>query len=161
MKLWDARSSECVNTWEAHEDKVWAMDTVQDGVQVLSGGGDGRVVVWDDCTEEDTQEAAAAEAARLHQEQEMLNALDDGRVLEAARIAFALRQPGRLLRVVQQVVAGGCVEESARVLGSIVQGVCLVGVLRVCVGCVCVCEGGCSCCWYLYSHPHAITYTTT
>ena len=40
MKLWNVRSTECLNTFDGHEDKVWAM-TVGGGPGGVSSHGRG------------------------------------------------------------------------------------------------------------------------
>jgi WD40 repeat protein len=68
--------AECVNTFDAHEDKVWAL-ALRDpsGRTFASGGGDGSLVVWEDCTAEDAAEAAEAAEEAVMKEQDLANAL--------------------------------------------------------------------------------------
>ena len=118
LRLWDARTGEGVNSWEAHEDKGWALDCMSDGAAVVTGGGDGRVVVWEDSTAAEAADAAATAAERVAQEQALALAMAEGRAVEAAQLAFSLRQPGRLLGVVQRALEGG----EGDVLSAIVRG---------------------------------------
>lgn len=129
LRLWDARTGEGVNSWEAHEDKGWALECVSDGAAVVTGGGDGRVVVWEDSTAAEAADAATTEAARIQQEQALSLAMAEGRAVEAAQLAFSLRQPGRLLAVVQRALEGG----EADVLPAIVRGAAGGAAAYVCV----------------------------
>lgn len=71
--------AECINTFDAHDDKVWAMAlSGASGDLVASGGGDGAIAVWEDCTAADADEAAAAAAAVALKEQDLANALQVG-----------------------------------------------------------------------------------
>ena len=76
VKLWNVRSTECLNTFDGHEDKVWALTVggVQEGL-VATGGGDARVQVWEDCTLQDKAEAAEEEEVTLLKQQRLTNAL--------------------------------------------------------------------------------------
>lgn len=46
IKLWNIKSSECVKTLDAHEDKVWALDVSRDEETLVSGAGDAAVILW-------------------------------------------------------------------------------------------------------------------
>ncbi|GFR44171.1 hypothetical protein Agub_g5344, partial [Astrephomene gubernaculifera] len=101
VKLWNVASGECVNTFDEHEDKVWALACggSQEGL-VASGGGDALVCVWADSTEADAAAAAEQEQQLAEQEQALQNALADANFAEAARLAFSLKHPGRLLNII-------------------------------------------------------------
>ena len=76
VKLWNVRTTECLNTFDGHEDKVWAMAVggPQEGL-VATGGGDARVQIWEDCTLQDKAEAAEEEEVTLLKQQRLSNAL--------------------------------------------------------------------------------------
>ena len=79
LKLWSVRSSECVATFDAHEGKVWALDSGGPADQVLvSGAADGALVVWADATAEKQAEKAAEAAASVENQQALSNALQAG-----------------------------------------------------------------------------------
>lgn len=68
--------AECINTFDAHDDKVWALAlSGASGDLLASGGGDGAIAVWEDCTAADADEAAAEEAAAVLRQQDLANAL--------------------------------------------------------------------------------------
>jgi hypothetical protein len=47
MKLWNARTGECAGTFDAHDDRVWALASGGAHEAVLAtGGADARVVIW-------------------------------------------------------------------------------------------------------------------
>ncbi|GIL66924.1 hypothetical protein Vafri_20438, partial [Volvox africanus] len=101
LKLWNVASGECVNTFDEHEDKIWALATggSQEGV-LATGGGDALVCLWADSTEADAAAAAAAEDELAEREQDLQNALADADFVKAARLAFSLKHPGRLLSII-------------------------------------------------------------
>lgn len=67
---------ECTNTFDAHDDKVWALAlSGPSGNLFASGGGDGAIALWEDCTTVDADEAAAAAEQAVLKEQDLANAL--------------------------------------------------------------------------------------
>jgi U3 small nucleolar RNA-associated protein 13 len=76
VKLWGVRSAECANTFDAHEDKVWALAAGGAGEALLAtGGGDGSVAVWADCSAEDERQEAEGAAAAAIEDQALANAV--------------------------------------------------------------------------------------
>ena len=58
---------------------MWALALDGRNADVLaSGGGDGAVAIWEDCTSADADEAAAATAVAVLKEQDLANALQVG-----------------------------------------------------------------------------------
>lgn len=107
LKLWNLRTLECINTFDAHEDKVWALAMGgSSGEIVASGGADGGVVIWEDCTVSDLQDAARDQQATLLQEQQLSNAMHSRDWKKAASLAFEMRHPGKLLTVVNAAFQG-------------------------------------------------------
>ena len=105
IKLWNIRSAESIATFDAHEDKVWAL-ALQDSLanMVASGGADGSVAIWKDCTDLD-RIAAAQEAEDIAlKEQDLDNAMHSGEWREAAKLAIDMNRPGQLLRVFQRAL---------------------------------------------------------
>jgi len=99
-------STECVNTFDAHEDKVWALAANKDGSQMLSGGGDGRVSLWKDCTVADDLKKAEDVAKEIEQTQQLSNLMNTGQMNKAMRMAIELRRPGMLLKVIDRIIGG-------------------------------------------------------
>lgn len=108
VKLWSVRSTECLNTFDGHEDKVWALTVggAEEGL-LATGGGDARVQLWEDCTQQDRAEEAEEQEQTLLKQQRLSNALQDKDYTAAAQLAFELKQPGRLLAVVSKACEAG------------------------------------------------------
>ncbi|KAK9810337.1 hypothetical protein WJX72_008955 [[Myrmecia] bisecta] len=120
VKLWNVRSSECIGTFDEHEDKIWALAVGGTQQSLLaSGGGDATINIWEDCTEQDQATAAAQEKEAVLKQQELSNALQAEDYGAAARLAFQLKQPGRLLAVVTSTTDQGGVE-AERILANLV-----------------------------------------
>ena len=46
MKLWTIKTNECTKTFDAHEDKAWALACNKEEDLVVTGAGDSTVIVW-------------------------------------------------------------------------------------------------------------------
>jgi U3 small nucleolar RNA-associated protein 13 len=95
VRLWDVRSGECVNTFDKHEDKIWAIavprppeekaekDEEEAGagrvvappppMEFYSGGSDARILTWVDSTKEEEDKRLEETERYLLQEQQMIN----------------------------------------------------------------------------------------
>jgi len=107
VKLWNAKSTDCVCTLDAHEDKVWALDvaeTADGGLEVWSGSADSMLVRWKDCTAAEQEEASAARDLHMQQEQEMQIAMYAREFHAALKLALKLRQPRALRTVLERLL---------------------------------------------------------
>lgn len=50
IKIWNIKKQSVVNTFEEHDDKIWAMDNI--GSTMITGGADSVIKIWRDNTEE-------------------------------------------------------------------------------------------------------------
>ena len=108
LKLWNLRTTECVNTFDAHDDKVWALTLGGNSGEIAaSGGADGGLVLWEDCTVTDAQDAAKGQEVTLLREQQLSNAMHANNWKKAAGLAFEMKHPGRLLAVITSAYQGG------------------------------------------------------
>ena len=107
IKLWNIRTAECVSTFDAHDDKVWALALGDESGDVAaSGGSDGSIAIWKDCTELDKLNAVKEAEDMAVQEQELENAVYDRKWEQAARLAINMGRPGQLLNVVKRAIEG-------------------------------------------------------
>ncbi len=108
LKLWNLRTTECVNTFDAHDDKVWALTLGGNSGEIAaSGGADGGLVIWEDCTALDAQDAAKDQQVTLLREQQLSNAMHSKNWKKAAGLAFEMKHPGKLLAVIKSAYQGG------------------------------------------------------
>jgi len=49
VKIWSLAKEKCLNTWEMHEGKIWAMEVHED--KLITGGSDSSIRIWLDNTE--------------------------------------------------------------------------------------------------------------
>jgi U3 small nucleolar RNA-associated protein 13 len=99
VKLWTIKTNECVNTFDHHEDKIWALAVNSETEKVATGGGDSVVNMWTDCTIDDEEEAIRQEEEEALKDQDLSNALADTDWVKAVQLAFELRRPFRVLKV--------------------------------------------------------------
>ena len=76
VKLWNTRTSECMNTFDEHEDRIWALAAAGRQDQYLaSASADGKLIVWQDCTQAEVDTAAEQQQQTAAQQQQLSNAL--------------------------------------------------------------------------------------
>ncbi|KCV71685.1 hypothetical protein H696_01109 [Fonticula alba] len=111
VKLWTLRTSECVATMDGHEDRVWALAsaTEEDGCQLVSGGADAVIQVWDDSTESERQSRREAEEQALMCEQELSNYLHVKDYPKAVNLCIRLGQPRRLYTILSDLANGAAI----------------------------------------------------
>jgi U3 small nucleolar RNA-associated protein 13 len=142
VKLWSVRDTECVNTFDAHTDKVWALavrapedqavggdaggaggagvDGAAAEVEMMTGGGDSVLNVWRDVTSEEAhEEVAAAEAAMLKQ-QALFNAMSGRHYQRAIGLTLELDQPGRCGDIMAELLEVGPTPPTAGVSPDII-----------------------------------------
>ena len=85
VKLWNARTSECVNTFDEHEDRIWAVAAAgSEDQHMASASAEGKLVVWQDCTQAES-DAAADQLQRTAAQQQLLS--------NAIKVSSALLSP--------------------------------------------------------------------
>lgn len=76
VKLWDVGSSECINTFDEHEDRIWSVKFAGESEsKMITGGSDSVLTIWDDSTVDDEEGEAAKIADETLKEQKLANAL--------------------------------------------------------------------------------------
>lgn len=65
VKLWTIRTNECVSTFDEHEDRVWALTTDEEDKYMVTGGGDSKIVIWQDVTEQEELEIKQQDETRV------------------------------------------------------------------------------------------------
>ena len=105
LKLWNIRTAEAVKTFDAHDDKVWALSLGDvNGDLIATGGADGTVAIWKDCTEQDKQTAAEEAEMVALKEQDLDNAIYSQDWSQAVSLAIDMGRPGQLLGVVNKAL---------------------------------------------------------
>lgn len=123
LRLWTIRSGECENTFDEHEDRVWAVETLDHEVTsteesaenngfddqqreqyLYSAGSDSKIILWKDMTvEEDQQKILDAEKLILV-EQDLYNHIRNKRYDQALTVALSLNMPNKVLSIIQDIL---------------------------------------------------------
>ncbi|XP_021737664.1 transducin beta-like protein 3 [Chenopodium quinoa] len=103
LKLWAVTSSECIATYDEHEDKVWALAIGKKTEMLATGGGDAVINIWNDSTAAEKEEAFRKEEEGVLRGQELENAISDADYAKAIQIAFELRRPHRLYELLSEL----------------------------------------------------------
>lgn len=86
----------CDQTLEAHEDKVWNIQRIERSNQedeYITVGADGKIILWEDVSEEVMLEEAKKRAERAANLQTLSNFMDQEKYDEALIFALDLAQP--------------------------------------------------------------------
>lgn len=78
-----------------------------DDTLVVSGGADSVINLWDDKTLELDEEAFKESEGKILLEQDMTNALRAKDYKKAVMLAFELKKPYQLLKVINEIIAQG------------------------------------------------------
>jgi len=60
VKLWTIKTNSCENTFDNHDDKIWALIPKKDEKYVITGGADSRINIWEDYTKQELEEKQKA-----------------------------------------------------------------------------------------------------
>ncbi len=103
IKLWTIKTNECVDTYEAHSDKVWALELADSESRMLTGGADSTLIVWEDATVSHQLEDNKMRQDKLVKKQRLINCFRNKEYHEAVRLALDLEQPRNTMSVFEVV----------------------------------------------------------
>lgn len=114
VKLWTARTAECVATYDKHDDKVWALAVGKKTEMLATGGADAVVNLWHDSTAADKEEAFRKEEEEVLTCQDMENAIADEDYIKAVKSAIELRRPHKLYKLFELLVSKGILDDTTK-----------------------------------------------
>eukprot|EP00727_Mastigamoeba_balamuthi_P000997 m51a1_g10895 hypothetical protein (868) ;mRNA; f:19729-22920 len=117
IKLWTIKTNDCADTMDAHTDKIWALAVKDDGEEFATGGCDSIINTWGDCTTVVEEEKRAEADEKILKEQRLANLLHENRFQKALEIAFSLKHPRTVLKIIEKVIETQN-EESAEAEGA-------------------------------------------
>ena len=131
VKLWtpyaSADADHLLTTLDNHTDRVWALASPQPlaassqpaacPYPLISGAADATITFWQDTTKQTATQATQRATERIEQDQLLQNYIHAKNYREVITLALALNHPGRLLKVLQDVVT---LPEAERDQGSLI-----------------------------------------
>lgn len=90
VKIWNVKKAVCVNTFEMHEEKVWALDTC--GKYIVTGAADSHLKLWLDNTMEEEYKAKQIEVKRVQDEHAISSMIMEKDFSNAALLAFKINK---------------------------------------------------------------------
>jgi U3 small nucleolar RNA-associated protein 13 len=133
VKLWSVKDAECINTFDAHTEKIWALavrpgefnepleasialaaiasgsgtTVALDEREIASGGGDSVLNIWRDVTSKTAQSEVAAAEEAIQKQQSLLGAMATRDYNRTLSLTLELDQPGRCGDVLQELLEIG------------------------------------------------------
>jgi U3 small nucleolar RNA-associated protein 13 len=104
LKLWTIRTNECDATMDGHNDKVWALDITPGCEEIVSGGADSKLVVWEDTTKEVEDAKQVEDAQAILMDQSLANHLRNKEYAKALNIALKRDKPHHALKVLSAMI---------------------------------------------------------
>ena len=111
IKLWNIKTNECVGTFDEHSNKTWSLCVSKDENKFVSGGADGRLVIWKDISQEEREDELEKREELLLQEQELQNCLKEKKWKKALGIAIILDKPFKCYEIIKEILEQAQVED--------------------------------------------------
>ncbi len=122
IKLWNIKTNECVGTFDEHNNKAWSLCVNKDESKFVSGGADGRLVVWKDVTQEEREEELEKREEILLQEQELQNCLKEKKWKKALGLAILLDKPFKCYEIIKEILEQKTSDENEDNTSSMTKG---------------------------------------
>ena len=120
VKLWTIKTGECDNSFDGHDDKVWALgirswvvgeNESESGAimmhsQMVSGGGDSVLNVWQDTTIHEAEKEIKLKEERVEKEQELNNYVAKKQYRKAIILTLELNFPYKLRVLLEELLLG-------------------------------------------------------
>ena len=127
VKVWNVKKQLCLNTFEMHEEKIWALDfsenLVDNSILMLTGGSDGKVKRWEDCTVEQELESKEAKMVMIGDELKLSKLMRENDLVAAALLAFKLNKLRDFFHAMNRLVCGKLMPSRAAIPGLMLPGV--------------------------------------
>uniref|UniRef100_A0A1I8AMT8 WD_REPEATS_REGION domain-containing protein n=1 Tax=Steinernema glaseri TaxID=37863 RepID=A0A1I8AMT8_9BILA len=106
LKVWSLDNSECTKTIDAHYSKLWGLEVLDtpETTQIVSAGADGRIIVWEDVSDQRRAEEEQRVAERMVNEQKLSNLMQQERYGEALAFALTLTRPYHALKIINKMI---------------------------------------------------------
>jgi len=93
-----------VRTFDDHEDKVWGLAVRKDQEQLVTGGADSTICVWEDYSEREQEEEITKQEEKILKQQELANHVQNKDYHKALLLAFTIGHTEKILGILTDVV---------------------------------------------------------
>jgi len=107
IKFWNLKSSECINTIDAHQGKIWALDVNNQDEKnplIVSGATDSRIVQWKDVTEEKQEKELKEIEDRLLKEEQLRHLTHNNNLLKALQLSLDLNRKSDFISILKKII---------------------------------------------------------
>lgn len=101
-----------MGTFDEHSNKAWSLCVSKDESRFVSGGADGRLVIWKDVTQEEREIELEKREEILLQEQELQNCLKEKKWKKALSLAIILDKPFKCYEIIKEILEQDQVENT-------------------------------------------------
>lgn len=107
LKLWNIKTSECKMSLDNHDGKVWSLAVNKSESIVITGCSDSKLVKWKDVTLERREQVSKEREELILQEQELVNLLNNKKMVKALKLAIRLARPNNVLKIINVILKDG------------------------------------------------------
>ena len=105
VRLWVIKTGECIKVFgDAHKERIWAIAVDQKANQLITGGEDSVINIWEDNTEEIKEDQRKEVNLSVIQDQELRNLERQGKMKEVLRKAIELDRPKLTYATIEKLV---------------------------------------------------------
>lgn len=119
LKLWNVKNSECINTIDAHSDKINCFLLNNDETQLITGSNDSVINIWKDITEERKEEEQRKEEHILKKSETLRNLINERNWRKAIKLSISLNQPFAMLNIFKEIDLEYDEEERNKILDEL------------------------------------------
>ncbi|ODV78668.1 WD40 repeat-like protein [Suhomyces tanzawaensis NRRL Y-17324] len=107
VKIWDFKSGEVLRTYDQHDNRIWSVDIKEDGQIFVTADADGKIIEWEDNTEEEIKLKEQEDKHKIEQEQTLANYIQNNDWSNAFLLALTLNHSMRMYNVIKS-----CIEQN-------------------------------------------------
>jgi len=116
--VWNFRKQQCQNTFEMHEEKIWAMDFIEmsadstqdnsqrETLKMITGAGDSSIKLWSDSTLETQVKEKEDKLLLMEEEQKLSQMMRDNDLVSASVLSFKLNKLRDFFFAMDRLVSG-------------------------------------------------------
>ena len=105
LKIWNIKTNDCLNKYDEHTDKIWALCTNSFENKFLTGGADSKLILWKNITNEIHEQEMEKREDILLKEQELMNCLKDKKYKKALKLSIILDRPFKCFEIIDQILS--------------------------------------------------------